>query len=171
MSCTWLLPTEHLPDSYFLVRYRTGSTPTRLHTYWKEPLKVISNNRSEYLLLDLITSKIKPYHVSNLKPFRFDTLQTDTLDIARRDYVEFFVEKILDMTGDVKRVSTLTFLVEWLGYDDTHTSWEPWKDVRDTTEVHVYLRANNIDKFQDKYIASYQDYYHFHLYSYLHLFS
>jgi hypothetical protein len=113
---------EYLPDSYVLVKYRIGSASTRLHAYWKRPLKVISNDRSECLLLDLITSKIKPYHVSDLKPFRFDPLQTDPLDIARRDYLEFFVEKILDMTGDVKRVSTLSFLVKWLGYDDTHNS-------------------------------------------------
>jgi hypothetical protein len=72
------------------------------------------------------------------------------LDIARRDYLEFFVEKILDMTGDVKKVSTLTFLVKWLGYDDTHNSWEPWKNVRDTAEVHVYLRANNMEKLIPK---------------------
>jgi hypothetical protein len=68
------------------------------------------------------------------------------LDIARRDYLEFFVEKNLDMTGDVKRVSTLSFLVKWLGYDDTHNSWEPWKNVRITDEVHVNLRANNMNK-------------------------
>jgi hypothetical protein len=54
-------PTEHLPDSYVLVKYRAGSAPTRLlYTYWKGPLKVTSNDRSEYLLLDLITSKNIP---------------------------------------------------------------------------------------------------------------
>jgi hypothetical protein len=37
-------PTEYLPDNYILVQYRTGSAPTRLHTYWKGPLKVISND-------------------------------------------------------------------------------------------------------------------------------
>jgi transposase InsO family protein len=41
-------PTEYLPDSYVLVKCRTGSTPTRLHTYWKGLLKVISNVQSTY---------------------------------------------------------------------------------------------------------------------------
>jgi hypothetical protein len=55
-----------------------------------------------------------------LKPFVFDPLNRDpSLDIARRDYLEFFVEKILAMSGDVKKVSTLDFHVKWLGYDDT----------------------------------------------------
>jgi hypothetical protein len=65
------------------------------------------------------------------------------LDIARREYLEFFVEKILDMTGDLKKVSTLSFLVKWLGYDDTYNTWEPWKNVRITDKVYVYLNMEN----------------------------
>jgi hypothetical protein len=50
-----------------------------------------------------------------MKPFIFNPLQVDPLDIARRDYLEFFVERILDVTGDPKRVTTLKILVKWLG--------------------------------------------------------
>jgi hypothetical protein len=73
---------------------------------------------SEYLLLDLITGKQKPYHISDLKPFVFDLLNVDPLDIARRGYLAFFIEKILAMSGDIKKVSTLDFHVKWLGYDE-----------------------------------------------------
>jgi hypothetical protein len=75
---------------------------------------VISNEKSEYLLYDLIQNKAKPYHASDMKQFVFDPLHTDPLDIARRDYLEFFVEKILDMTGDLKEVTTLKFLIKCL---------------------------------------------------------
>jgi hypothetical protein len=81
-----------------------------------------------------------------MKTFNFDPLQTDPIDIARRDYLEFFVEKVLDMTGDPKRVTTLKFLIKWLGYDDTHNTWEPWKEVRDVEILHTYLRTNNLSK-------------------------
>jgi hypothetical protein len=118
-------PTEFLPGTYVLIKYRQGSAPTRLHTCWKGPLKVISNERSEYLLLDLSNNKEKPYHVSDMKPFVFDPLRTDPQVIARRDYLEFFVEKILDMMGDEKKVSTLQFHVKWSGFNATHNSWEP----------------------------------------------
>jgi hypothetical protein len=74
------------------------------------PLKVISNDQSEYLLYDLVQNKTKPYHASDMKPFVFDPLHTDPLDIARRDYLEFLFEKVLDMTGDPKKVTTLQFL-------------------------------------------------------------
>jgi hypothetical protein len=85
-----------------------------------------------------------------MKPFRFDPLVTNPIDIARKDYLEFFIEEILDMKGDGKRVSTFSFLVKWLGYDDIQNSWEPWKNVRDTDKVHEYLRANNMANFIPK---------------------
>ena len=81
-------------------------------------------------LLDLVTNKEKMYHVTQLKQFIFDAYYTDPTDIARRDYLEFYVEKILSFKGDIKRVSTLTFLVKWLGYDETHNSWEPCHEYR-----------------------------------------
>jgi hypothetical protein len=100
---------------------------------------------SEYLLLDLITDKQKPYHVSDLKPFVFDPLNVDPLDIARRDYLEICSnKKILAMSGDVKKVSTLDFHVKWLGYDDTFNLWLPWKDLSETDILHSYLRRNNL---------------------------
>jgi hypothetical protein len=134
------VPTIFLPGTYVLGKYRNSSNlfpaPTRLHTYWKGPLKVISNVLSEYLLLDLITGEQKPYHVLDLKPFVFDPLNTDPLDIARRDYLEFFIEKILAISGDVKKVSILDFHVKWLGYDDTFNLWLPWKNLRETEILH-----------------------------------
>jgi hypothetical protein len=138
------VPTTLLPGTYVLVKYRNSSNlypaPTRLHTYWKGPLKVINNVLSKYLLLDLSTGKQKQYHVSDLKPFVFDPLNTDLLDIARRDYLEFFIEKILAMSGDIKKVSTLDFHVN----DDTFNLWLPWKDLRKTDILHSYLRRNNL---------------------------
>jgi hypothetical protein len=85
-----------------------------------------------------------------MKTFRFDPLKTNPVDIARRDYLEFFVEKILEMKGDHRRVNNLSFLVKWLGFDDTYNTWEPWKNVRDTDKVHDYLRANNMEKLIPK---------------------
>jgi hypothetical protein len=51
-SFSTLKPTEFLHGSHVLVEYRQGSAPTRLHTQWKGPLRVITNTGSEYLLLD-----------------------------------------------------------------------------------------------------------------------
>jgi hypothetical protein len=140
--------TTFLPGTCVLAKYRNSSdlypAPTRLHTYWKGPLKVISNNFSEYLLLDLVKHKQKSYHVTDLKSFIFDPLKIDSLDIAGRDYLEFFIEKIIAMSGNNKKLSTLDFHVKWLGYDDTFNLWLPWKDLRSTEILHSYLRQNKL---------------------------
>ena len=75
---------EYLPDFFFLVHCRTGLPPTRLHTNWKGPMRVIKGLNSRQTLLNLITGKEKDYHVSDMKPFVFDYALVDPLDIARR---------------------------------------------------------------------------------------
>ncbi len=149
-----VIPTEYKPGTYVLVKYRNSSNlypaPTRLHTYWKGPLEVISNVLSEYVLLDLITDKKKPYHVSDMRPFNYDPLLINPLEIARKDYLEFFIEKILEMAGDTKKCTTIDFLVKWVGYDETYNLWLPYKEIRDTEILHSYLRENNLNKLIPK---------------------
>ena len=91
---------EYLP---ILVHYRTSLPPTRLHTNWKRPMRVIKGLNSRYALLDLMTGKEKDYHVSDMKPFVFDSALVDPLDIARRDLMEFFIEKISHHRGKLRQ--------------------------------------------------------------------
>ena len=88
---------EYLPNSYVLVHYRTGLPPPRLHTNWKGPMRVVKGLNSRYTFLDLITGKEKDYHVSDMKPFVFDSAIVDPLDIARRDQMEFFMHTYTDL--------------------------------------------------------------------------
>ena len=74
-----------------------------------------------------------------MRAFNYDPLVTDPVDIARRDYLEFFVEEILGMTGDMKKLNSLEFHVKWIGYDESYNSWEPWKNLRDVAILHDYL--------------------------------
>ena len=85
---------EYLLNSYVLLHYRTGLPPTRLHTNWEGPMRVIKGLNSRYTLLDLITGKEKDYHVSDMKPFVFDSASVDPLDIARRDQADRSSRKI-----------------------------------------------------------------------------
>jgi hypothetical protein len=77
--------TEFAINSYVLVKWNAG-TPTRLHTIWKGPLRVISGKKNTYLLFDPVNNKEKYYHVTHMKPFHFDPSHTDPVDIARWDY-------------------------------------------------------------------------------------
>jgi hypothetical protein len=76
--------TELPINSYVLVHYRSGSPPTRLHTSWRGPMRVVSGSNSRYTLYDLITYKEKEYHVSDMKQFLYDPNHVDPVDIARR---------------------------------------------------------------------------------------
>ena len=128
---------EYLPDSYVLFNYR-------LHTNWKGPMRVIKGLNSRYTLLDLITGKEKDCHVSDMKPFVFDSAIVDPLDIARRDQMEFFIEKISDDRGKLSHRKSLQFCVSWMGSDQSHDSWEPYADLRDSDHLHSYLREKKL---------------------------
>ena len=130
-------------NSFVLVKRREGS-PSRLHTPWLGPMKVLGHQDSEYTLLDLITTKEKKYHAQHMKKFVFNPLHVDPANIARRDYLEFFVEEIREHRGNPKRLTTMEFLVKWSAYDDTHNSWEPYANLRRTEPLHVYLLANRL---------------------------
>ena len=135
--------TEFAVGTFVLALPRSAPA-TRLHTPWTGPYQVISSQKGQYKLLDLITNKSKMYHVTQLKPFFYDKEKVDPVDIARRDHLEYFIERILAFEGDIKRVSTLRFHVKWLGYDDSHNSWERWKNLMNTEHLHTYLISVNL---------------------------
>ena len=88
--------------------------------------------------------------MSNLKQFVFDPNFTDPADVARRDYMEFFIESIIRHKGNSRRKSEMKFFIKWLNYDDTHNSWEPWESRRLTDALHDYLRLHNLKKLIPK---------------------
>ena len=51
------------------------------------------------------------FHVSNIKPFVFDSAVVDPTDVARRDYMEYFVDKILQHRGNPKKSFSMEFEV------------------------------------------------------------
>ena len=87
------------------MHYRSGSPPTRLHTSWRGPMRVLSEE----------------YHVSDMKKFLYDPDHVDPVDVARRDYMEFFVESIVSHRGNLTR-SAIEFLVKWRDYPDSQNS-------------------------------------------------
>ena len=130
--------TEFAPETYVLAMQRSAPE-TRLHTLWRGPLRVINNRGGQYSLLDLITGKEKLYHVSQLKAFHFNPLNTDPIDVARKDYLEFFIESIIKFEGSFDKLNSLRFRVKWLTYDESFNTWEPWKNLRKATALHHFL--------------------------------
>ena len=125
--------TEYQIDSFVLALPRAQPL-TRLHTLWSGPYRVVSREGSKYKVLDPITNEYKMYHVTQLKAFKYDPLRTDPTDVARRDHLEYFVERIISFTGDIRKVSTLMFLVKWEG--STESTHEPWKNLMNNECLH-----------------------------------
>jgi hypothetical protein len=128
--------TTFAVDSFVLVQY-SSAAPTRLHTMWEGPFKVISSHLSEYTLLNLVSKRTRVVHTSRLKTFVFDPTTQDPIDTARRDHMEFFVEAILGHAGDCRRVSTFTFHVKWLNHPSSANTCE---------RVHAYLRVHDLQR-------------------------
>jgi hypothetical protein len=135
--------TEFPINSYVLVQYRERP-PTKLHMNWRGPMRVINYTQNVYTLQDLVTNKNVDYHVSQLKAFEYDPLEVDPTEIAMREAQEFVVESILDHSGTPAKRSEMKFLVHWSGFDQTHDSWEPWENVRNTRALHNYLFHNKL---------------------------
>ena len=135
--------TEFAIDSYVLALPRTQPR-TRLHPQWSGPYRVMENVAGKYKVKDLINDKDKWYHVTQLKQFKYDPEKTDPTDIARRDNSEFYVEKVLSLQGDIKKVTSLTFLVKWLGYDNADNTYEPWSGMKDNVKLHEFLIRENL---------------------------
>lgn len=135
--------TEFPINSYVLVQYRERP-PTKFHTNWAGPMRVVNFKKSTYTLQNLVTNKISDYHVTQLKAFVYDEMEVDPVDIARREAQEFVIEQVLTHRGDPKRRTTLEFEVKWAGYDESYNSWQLWEDVRDNETIHVYLYNNRM---------------------------
>ena len=62
---------------------------------------------------------------------------------ARADKKKYTLEGDIGMLSYSFRRHT-TWNVEWLGYDETHNSWEPYANLYDSDQLHVFRRQNNL---------------------------
>ena len=53
--------------------------------------------------------------------------------------MEYFVDKILEYIGNLKKKTETEFLVSWLGYAQEHNS-----GLRDSEQLHAYLTEHNL---------------------------
>ncbi len=139
--------TEYPINSYVFVQYR-DRPPTKFHSNWKGPMRVVHFNKSFYTLQDLVSNKLKNYHVTQLKPFLYDVMDVDPAEVARAEAQEFLIENILEhRTSNSKRRTDYEFLVKWTNYDEEANSWEPWELVRDNEALIKYLYTHKLKQF------------------------
>ncbi len=133
-------------ESFVLLRYPLGlgnqhRPPTKLHTRWQGPFRVIGMSGDQYTLQNLVTMKTSQHHGRELAPFKWNAAITKPEQVAQTDQDEFVIERIMEHKGDLSKKSTLRFRVRWLGYQESDDTWEPWSNLSKTEALHAYLRA------------------------------
>jgi len=116
--------------------------PTKLHSLWRGPLRVVNHIGPVYTLQDIDTLKLEDVHVTLLKAFRIDEESTDSVAVSKADKQSFTVEAIKSHRGDPKLKSTLAFLVKWKDYEESNNTWEPWAGLRTNAVLHAYLKSH-----------------------------
>ncbi len=115
------------------------------------PYIVVSVLGDKYSIQDLLTRKVVDTHVSNLSDFRYDSSSgLNPTEVAARNAGEFFVDKIVDHTGNVRRRSDMTFRVHWKGYTPDNDTWQPIKTVRETQAFVDYCREMKLSSLVSK---------------------
>ena len=86
--------TTYPVGAYVLVNYE-NRPPSKLHTPWRGPMKVISSQDSRYTVQNLVTNKLEDFHVTQLKLFVYDPILHDPRLIANKDYQVEDIERII----------------------------------------------------------------------------
>ena len=144
--------TEFPVNSYVLVKYR-DRPPTKFHSNWRGPMRVVNFDKSSYVLQDLVTLKVKTFHLTQLKEFKFDEMEVDPVAVALAEQQAYLVESVLAhrKPHGSKRRTDYEFLVKWVGYDEEKdNTWEPWEFVRNNEQLLIYLYENNLRQFLTK---------------------
>jgi hypothetical protein len=140
--------TEYPINSYVLARYKSSQNnnraPSKVLMPWRGPFRVVDHQNDTYTIHNLPEDKYEEYHVSFLKPFVYDEQVTDPRLVANKDLGFFDVDRVLNHTGQDRKVSTYKFLIRWKGYDDSHNTWEQWENVRNNLVVHQYLKEHKL---------------------------
>ena len=145
--------TEFDINSYVLVKYKNqafnNKPPSKLLLRWKGPMRVIDRAGSIYTLQNLATNQEELYHVSDMKRFEYDPLETDPRTVANRDYELVDVTEIENHRyGKKNKISTYEFKVKWEGFADP--TWESWKTMRTNEKLHQYLSDKGLGKYIPK---------------------
>jgi hypothetical protein len=115
------------------------------------PYIVVSVLGDKYSIQDLLTHKVMDTHASNLSEFRYDpTSGLNPTEVAARNAGEFFIDKIVDHSGNVRRRSEMTFRVRWKGYTPDDDTWQPMKTVRETQAFVDYCTEKKLSSLISK---------------------
>jgi transposase InsO family protein len=145
-------PTSYRIGSYVLARYPNTKmghvAPTKLHTPWKGPLRVVSSDGARYTVQNLVTLKNEDFHVTDLKEYLYDPQTSSPEQVALSDSQSFIIERVIRHKGNPNKKKTLFFKVKWA--HELNETWEPWSNLRTNAIVHNYCKENKLKRLISK---------------------
>lgn len=142
--------TQYENGTFVLASYpNTGlgrRPPTKLHPRLRGPYQVVNRNNDTYTVRNLLTDKLEDFHATSLHPYHRNDDFLSPQEVILRDKDEFHIEIILEHRGNTQRLSSLEFWVKWDGFDTSFNTWEPWKNIRATAQLHNYLIKQDLHK-------------------------
>ena len=136
--------SEFPVNSYVLVNYGDQQKPSKLHTEWRGPYRVVGKDEDDlnrYTVQNLVTNKLSDFHIKNLKTYQFDEGRTQPEAAALRDAALIIVEKIISHSGNEWDPSSLRFEVKWQGLSNSENTLERYADLKTNEILHTYLET------------------------------
>jgi transposase InsO family protein len=125
------------------------SRPDKLAMHYRGPYRITNIDGSRITIQNLVNTQLTVAHISQLRPFLYDPIYVNPVDIARNTGEEFEVESIVALRGKRDRIkhylrTDLEVKVHWLGYSDRYDTWEPFSEMKLNETFQHYCWDNNL---------------------------
>ena len=125
--------------------------PNKLMPFRKGPLVVVARQQDIYTIRSLVTDRNEVVHASRLHPYdnSRNLSIAELTKLALTDYIdEYPIDKIVDHAGDPRYKRKMDFKVRWQGQPAERDRWLPYSALRDTSQLHEYLRRSQDAQLQ-----------------------
>lgn len=138
-------PTTFHVNDLVLVQVPTHEKHSKIRSVWNGPMTITKVNGNAYTCQNLISLEEKQFHVERLKIYKPDPHVSDK-EAALWDSKEYIIDEIIDhQPGPTK--AKWKFLVRWLDYGVDDDSWEPFVNVKHTSQFAKYIRQHRLKPF------------------------
>ena len=138
-------PTTYDVGSLVLVNPAVRPARAKLQPRWLGPMAIVSRQSDTYVCEDLNTGHHKTVHVGRLKAYVEDPT-IPAPDAALWDNEVALVDSIVAHRAARTKAKWM-FKVRWLDYDADGDTWEPLRNVRETTAFAHYVRDHQLAPF------------------------
>ena len=125
------------------------SRPDKLAMHYKGPYRITAIDGSRITIQNLVNTQITIAHISQLRPFIYDPIYINPVEVARNAGEEFEIDSIVAVRGKRNRHSRLLrtdleIKVHWLGYSDRYDTWEPYSEMKLNETFQQYCWDNDL---------------------------